>query len=50
MRLGVVKDEERMAAKKRQDENVLELAVQRELQKKMLEEQTVRTNDSGTHS
>ncbi|GJJ78592.1 protein PET117 [Entomortierella parvispora] len=50
MRLGVVKDEERMAAKKRQDENVLELAVQRELQKKMLEEQTVRTNDSDTNS
>ncbi|KAG0360586.1 hypothetical protein BG005_010391 [Podila minutissima] len=42
MRLGIVKDEERMANKKRQDDNVLELAVQQELQRKMLEEQTVR--------
>lgn len=42
MRLGIVKDEERMASKKRQDDNVLELAVQQELQRKMLEEQTVR--------
>ncbi|KAG0343484.1 hypothetical protein BG004_005278 [Podila humilis] len=42
MRLGILKDEERMANKKRQDDNVLELAVQQELQRKMLEEQTVR--------
>lgn len=42
MRLGIVKDEERMANKKRQDDNVLELAVQQELQRKMLEEQSVR--------
>ncbi|KAF9921485.1 hypothetical protein FBU30_008460 [Linnemannia zychae] len=42
MRLGIVKDEERMAKKKKQDENVLELAVQQELQRRMLEEQTVR--------
>ncbi|KAF9905662.1 hypothetical protein EC991_001492 [Linnemannia zychae] len=42
MRLGIVKDEERVAKKKRQDDNVLELAVQQELQRKMLEEQTVR--------
>ncbi|KAF9948437.1 hypothetical protein BGZ72_009656 [Mortierella alpina] len=46
MRLGIAKDEERMAKKKRQDDNVLELAVQQELQRKMLEEQSVRTNKS----
>ncbi|KAF9572121.1 hypothetical protein EC968_010207 [Mortierella alpina] len=46
MRLGILKDEERMAKKKRQDENVLELAVQQELQRKMLEEQSVRSNKS----
>ncbi|KAF9084080.1 hypothetical protein BGX29_011802 [Mortierella sp. GBA35] len=45
MRLGVVKDEERVAKKKRQDDNVLELAVQQELQRKMLEEQTVRKQE-----
>ncbi|KAG0208445.1 hypothetical protein BGX28_000583 [Mortierella sp. GBA30] len=45
MRLGIAKDEERMAKKKRQDDNVLELAVQQELQRKMLEEQTVRKNE-----
>ncbi|KAG0291710.1 hypothetical protein BGZ96_004919 [Linnemannia gamsii] len=45
MRLGVVKDEERVAKKKRQDDNVLELAVQQELQRKMLEEQTVRKEE-----
>ncbi|KAG0056491.1 hypothetical protein BGZ83_004749 [Gryganskiella cystojenkinii] len=43
MRLGILKDEERMANKKRQDENALELAVQQELQRKMMEEQTIRT-------
>ncbi|KAG0309469.1 hypothetical protein BGZ97_013065 [Linnemannia gamsii] len=45
MRLGIVKDEERVAKKKRQDDNVLELAVQQELQRKMLEEQTVRKQE-----
>ncbi|KAG0258273.1 hypothetical protein BG011_003387 [Mortierella polycephala] len=45
MRLGITKDEERVAKKKRQDENVLELAVQQELQRKMLEEQTVRKDE-----
>ncbi|KAF9131074.1 hypothetical protein BGW39_002233 [Mortierella sp. 14UC] len=45
MRLGIVKDEERVAKKKRQDDNVLELAVQQELQRKMLEEQTVRKEE-----
>ncbi|KAF9413648.1 hypothetical protein BGZ94_000650 [Podila epigama] len=42
MRLGILKDEERMANKKRQDDNVLELAVQQELQRKMLAEQSIR--------
>lgn len=45
MRLGIIKDEERVAKKKRQDDNVLELAVQQELQRKMLEEQTVRKQE-----
>ncbi|KAF8948220.1 hypothetical protein BGZ47_006020 [Haplosporangium gracile] len=45
MRLGIIKDEERVAKKKRQDDNVFELAVQQELQRKMLEEQTVRKQE-----
>ncbi|KAG0224084.1 hypothetical protein B0O80DRAFT_495874 [Mortierella sp. GBAus27b] len=42
MRMGIIKDEERMANKKRQDENVIELAAQQELQRRMMEEQTLR--------
>lgn len=40
--MGIIKDEERMANKKRQDENVIELAAQQELQRRMMEEQTLR--------
>ncbi|KAF9320802.1 hypothetical protein BG003_004789 [Podila horticola] len=42
MRLGILKDEERRANKKRQGDNVLEFAIQLGLQRKMLEEQSVR--------
>ncbi|KAF8978820.1 hypothetical protein BGZ46_006112 [Entomortierella lignicola] len=45
MRMGIVKDEERMAKKKRQDDNVIELAAQQELQKQMLAEQTLRKDE-----
>ncbi|KAF9568146.1 hypothetical protein BGW38_008836 [Lunasporangiospora selenospora] len=42
MRMGIIKDEERQAKKKRQDDNVLELAAQQDLERRMLEEQSVR--------
>ncbi|KAF9203746.1 hypothetical protein BGZ49_006080 [Haplosporangium sp. Z 27] len=45
MRMGIVKDEERMSKKKRQDDNVIELAAQQELQKQMLAEQTLRKDE-----
>ncbi|KAG0008420.1 hypothetical protein BGZ80_003460 [Entomortierella chlamydospora] len=45
MRQGIVKDEERMAKKKRQEDNVVELAAQQELQRQMMAEQTLRKDD-----
>ncbi|KAF9429077.1 hypothetical protein BGZ76_001858 [Entomortierella beljakovae] len=42
MRMGITRDEERIASKKRQDENVIELAAQQELQKQMMAEQSIR--------
>ncbi|KAG0251789.1 hypothetical protein DFQ27_008522 [Actinomortierella ambigua] len=48
MRAGVFRDEERIAKKKQQDDNVLELAVQQELQRKMLEEQSLRPSEESS--
>ncbi|KAF9914247.1 hypothetical protein BX616_008656 [Lobosporangium transversale] len=45
MRMGIVKDEERMAKKRRQDDNVTELAAQQELERQMLAEQTLRKEE-----
>ncbi|KAF9357642.1 hypothetical protein BGX26_003374 [Mortierella sp. AD094] len=45
MRLGITKDEERMAKKRRQDDNVVELAAQQELQRQMMAEQTLRKDE-----
>ncbi|KAF9173266.1 hypothetical protein BGX21_003337 [Mortierella sp. AD011] len=45
MRQGIVKDEERMAKKKRQEDNVVELAAQQELQRQMMAEQTLRKDE-----
>ncbi|KAI1306275.1 hypothetical protein EDD11_004829 [Mortierella claussenii] len=42
MRQGISRDEERMAKKKRQDDNVIELAAQQELQRQMMAEQSIR--------
>ncbi|KAG0296410.1 hypothetical protein BGZ98_000978 [Dissophora globulifera] len=46
MRLGIAKDEERVAKKRRQDDNVIELAAQQELQRQMMQEQSVRKENS----
>ncbi|KAG0003467.1 hypothetical protein BGZ65_001679 [Modicella reniformis] len=45
MRMGIVKDEERVAKKMRQEDNVVELAAQQELQRRMMEEQTLRKSN-----
>ncbi|KAF9972044.1 hypothetical protein BGZ73_004902 [Actinomortierella ambigua] len=45
MRAGIARDEERIAKKKQQENNVLDLAVQRELERRMLQEQTLRPSE-----
>ncbi|KAG0231051.1 hypothetical protein BGW42_000527 [Actinomortierella wolfii] len=48
MRAGILRDEERLAKKKQQESNVLDLAVQQELERRMLQEQTLRKPEDGS--